>query len=594
MNYIAVMLLLAGWAPDCAAWQPASASRVKVSTALSKTGLEPGGSGVVAVVFDIDAKYHAQSHTPIGEENFPLEVVLSGGREVTVGTPVYPPGEDHEYKLLGKLNVYTGRVVVFVPVKVASDAKPGTVVLAGKAVYQVCDDGMCYAPERPALDVPLTIVAAGASVSDNRPELFKDYKPASETPAAAPKSSGSGARQSSAEWSTGFALGVAFLAGLLFNIMPCVLPVLPLKALGFYEASQHDRAKTFSFGIAFSLGLILVFTALALLVILSKSIFGHEFQWGQWFSIGWVVWAMTLVLVLLGASMLGAFTVNLPTSIYGLNFRHDTLSGNVMWGAFTAILSTPCTAPMFAYLLGWAVAQPVTVATLGMITVGLGMASPYLFLSAFPELARRFPRTGPASELVKQSMAFLMFGTAAWLVGPRLVGDPNQYWLIVAVVAWGSVFLAIRGATILKSSISVLVLSTLIVGLLGGSTVLAMKLTSKKEGWQPYTAQSFDDARKSGRIVLVKFTAAWCANCKYIEQTVYTDTRALNELKQRNVILLKADLTYADAPGWKLLNELGVSGIPFTAIYAPGAEKPETLASIYTTDGLIESLDGLP
>ena len=115
-------------------------------------------------------------------------------------------------------------------------------------------------------------------------------------------------------------------------MVPCVLPVLPLKAIGFYEASQHNRTRTLLLGFAFSCGLVAVFAVLGLVILLSKSLFGSQIQWGQQFSHPWFVWGVAVVLALLGLGMFGAFSVNLPTSVYGMDFRHDTISGNVMWG----------------------------------------------------------------------------------------------------------------------------------------------------------------------------------------------------------------------------------------------------------------------
>jgi thiol:disulfide interchange protein DsbD len=126
----------------------------------------------------------------------------------------------------------------------------------------------------------------------------------------------------------------------------------------------------------------------------------------------------------------------------------------------------------------------------------------------------------------------------------------------------------------------------IVAGLLG-----TLRLTAVPFTWQPFTPESFATARKSDQIVLVEFTASWCLNCKYIEQTVYHDPQTLEELRKHNVITLKADLTDYSAPGWALLNELGGTGIPFTAIYPATGDKPLTLESIYTTDTLLKTVN---
>jgi thiol:disulfide interchange protein DsbD len=299
--------------------------------------------------------------------------------------------------------------------------------------------------------------------------------------------------------------------------------------------------------------------------------------------------------------MLGAFSMRLPTSVYGLDFRHDTLSGNFLWGSLTAVLSTPCTAPLFPPVLAYALTLPRLEGFLLVIIVGCGMASPYLLLSAFPEVARRFPRTGAFSELVKQMMGFLMLGSAAFFAGLELVGEPNQWWVVYAVAAWGCLYMVVRTTQISKSSTSLYISTGLAVAVLAGGLVLALRLTDAFPSsstaaadtvqWQAYSPDALAVARRSNKPVVVDFTANWCLNCKYVEATVYHDPRTLDAIKRLGVVMLKADLTDHNAIGWPLLNELKSDGIPYTAVYLPNAPQPVGLASIYTTDTLLGILD---
>src|SRR4029079_11723689 len=133
------------------------------------------------------------------------------------------------------------------------------------------------------------------------------------------------------------------------------------------------------------------------------------------------VWGIVILLVICAAGMFGTVTLTLPTSLYNVDPRQDTVGGNIVFGAFTAILATPCTAPLLPPLLIWASARPAYIGAPAVMMVGVGMALPYLILSAMPELARKFPRTGPWSELFKQMMGFLMLAAAAYFAGGRLV-----------------------------------------------------------------------------------------------------------------------------------------------------------------------------
>jgi thiol:disulfide interchange protein DsbD len=240
-----------------------------------------------------------------------------------------------------------------------------------------------------------------------------------------------------------------------------------------------------------------------------------------------------------------------------------------------------------------------------MTSVGVGMALPYALLSAFPQAARSFPRTGPASELVKQAMAFPLIGTAAWLIGPRLVGDPQHWWLVVIVAIWGGAFVLVRSAQILKSSTGLLITSLISVLIVSGTIWTALQFnggfgTSKStvasdrlslNDWNAYSDDILAQALSTNRPVIVKFTASWCANCQVIEATVFRDAATLSALREREAILIKADLTRSEAPGWAKLNALGFTGIPLTAIYLPGKQdKPILLDSLYTSRDILAAI----
>jgi thiol:disulfide interchange protein len=549
--------------------------------------IEPGKTTPLKITLNIPDGFHAQSHEPLDENLIAFEVAITAGDGITVGKIDYPEPELKIYPAIGQMSVYGGEVVVNVPLTISSDARLDALSLVADVTYQICNDaGMCFAPQTKTVKIltpaagPVIEPTAMPAVVMQRASLF-----------------GFGTDLTSL-W---IVVPVGLVVGLLFNVMPCVLPVLPLKVVGFYEASQHHRGKAIAYGAAFSAGLISVFVALGLLVLLSKTLFGQTLQWGQWFAYAPVVWGMTILLVILGAGMLGAFAIRIPTSLYGLSFRHDTCSGNVSWGALTAILSTPCTAPMFAPLLGWASAQPVMSGFVAMLAVGVGMALPYFVLSAFPEAARSFPRTGPASELVKQALAFPLLGTAAWLIGPTLVGDPQHWWLVVLVMTWGALFVLIRAAQILKSSTGVLVTTALSVVVVGACVYVAISFNPvsttspvasaelQPGAWSAYSDDTLAAARAKGPVI-VKFTASWCANCQVIEATVFKNEDTLSTIRQQGAYLIKADLSKSTAPGWARLNALGQTGIPLTAVYLPGKEQPVLLDSLYTSTDLLAAL----
>lgn len=318
--------------------------------------------------------------------------------------------------------------------------------------------------------------------------------------------------------------------------------------------------------------------------------------WGDWFQKPWFVWPVTAILVLMALGMFGLFTFRLPLGVYTIDPKHDTYAGNFLFGILTAVLSTPCTAPLFPGLLAWAVLQAQNggrAVGVGVITmVGVGMALPYLLLSAFPGMARRIPRTGAWSELVKQLMGFLILGVAVYFAGQR-IGSGNQFmWGVFAVAIAAGIFLVVRTAQLMRRTGPVVISALIAAGLVYGTYTLARTLNRPAAvQWTHYSDEALAAARGQGKMALVKFTANWCANCQYVEATVFNDPAALAALRDDQVVMLKADLTNADAPGSDLLAQLNPGGgIPLTAVYSPKREQPYVLKSVYRTPALLSAL----
>ena len=382
----------------------------------------------------------------------------------------------------------------------------------------------------------------------------------------------------------------AFVVGVVFNAVPCVLPVLPLKAMGFYEVAQHDRAKCVALGAVFSLGLVATFGVLAVVVVVL-----NLFDWGQQFGNPWFAGALVLVLLAMAAGMFGLFSVGLPSRVYALAPRHDTYGGNFAFGVLTAVLSTPCTFGAFLGVLVWAAAAGTAVGVALVMTVGVGMASPYLLLSAFPQLARNFPRSGPWAEVVKQMMGFLLVATALFFARPflpALLRDETFWWLLFGVVAVAGLFLLARTASLAPRVGPVAVASIVALLLVGPALAATLRLTDVPLRWVDYSPAALADARASGLPVMVKFTADWCANCHYLDATVYADDAVVDAVESSGAVAIKADLSDESAVGWALLREVSpVGAIPITAVWPAGADRPAVLTGLHSEEELIAALD---
>lgn len=584
--------------PGIAAAAPQGGKRAEITKAvLNVSALQPGKAATAAVVLDIKPGFHAQSRTPTESYLIKFAATPQPHPALEFGEPIYPEGKIIPFNTPPQLSVYEGQVVIRIPVKVKADAPLGPTKLAGSLKFQICDDHVCYMPETAPFTIAAEIVAADKAVQPNEPKLFED---AEKTPAAPPATQRAGAGEfvvgprdgtgggGIESYSIPAALGLAFLIGIVFNAVPCVLPVLPLKAMGFYEVSQHNRGKSIAFGLAFSLGVVAAFATLGMLVVVLK-----KFTWGQIFSNPWFSSALAVVLVVMALNMFGLFTVNLPSGAYGFSPRHDTYFGNFLFGILTAALSTPCTFGLFVGLLGWALAHPPAVGLLAVITVGAGMAFPYLLLSAFPEVARRFPRTGPWPEVVKQFMGFLLLGVAVFFAlgwVNRVVGTPNGWWVIFAIVVAGAGFIVARAIHYAKSPVAPAVAVAIALLMVVPGFVAARQLTVKPYHWTPYSPEALTAAKASNKIVLVEFTASWCANCHTVEALVLNRAPVQRDVDKLDVQMIKADLTTESAAGWTLLRDLGGEGIPMTVVYAPALPEPIRLVGLYNVDNLRAAL----
>ena len=526
----ALLLLLASASPALA--QRATIEKAVVNV----SGLRPGDKATVAVVLDIKPGYHAQSRTPSQDYYVKFDAKLDDIPAIKPGEVVYPKGEEKTYPALGKLHVYEGQTVVRIPIEVKPDAPAGPLKITGRLKFQICDDSVCFPPESPKFTIETKVVGKDEPVTAVEPDLFKAADVGNGSASSSPASVQIFGRDLTSDAYVLAFVG-AFIVGIIFNVMPCVLPVVPLKAIGFYEVSQHNRAKSIALGAVFSFGLIAAFATLALFVVVLRKL-----DWGELFQLMWFRVAIIVVLLAMAVSTFGFFSVNVPTALYRVTPRHDTYVGNFLFGILTAALSTPCTFGMFVGLLTWALTQPAVIGGSLITTVGVGMAFPYFVLSAFPGLARRFPRTGPWAELVKQMMGFLLLGTAIYFAKPffeRLLrSESNEHlasdvfwWTLFAVVAVAGAFLLVRTLQFAKRLTPRLVGVAVALLLVVPTFLAARNFTYHPHDWVNFSDAALAQARATGKPVLVEFTADWCGNCHFVEAFVLNNRGVVATLK---------------------------------------------------------------
>jgi thiol:disulfide interchange protein DsbD len=307
-----------------------------------------------------------------------------------------------------------------------------------------------------------------------------------------------------------------------------------------------------------------------------------------------------VVIGVMAIGMAGFFALRLPDWVYMVEAKHDSYAGSFGFGIMTAVLSTPCTAPLMGTAVAWATTQsPATILTV-FAAVGMGMALPYLVLSAFPSLVDKMPRTGPASDLIKQVMGLLLLAAAAYFIGAGTAGlfvtppEPpsHLYWWFVAVLgASAGGWLAWRTIALSRKFVNRIVFGGLGVFILAVSVLIGVSQTTKGPiDWTYYTPERLAAAQQDGRVVVIDFTAEWCANCKTLETFVLNLPSVARELNADDVAAIKVDLTGNNEAGNALLKAANRVTIPLLLVY--GRDGSVVLnASDYTPQQVIDAIN---
>lgn len=390
------------------------------------------------------------------------------------------------------------------------------------------------------------------------------------------------------------AILLALLGGLVLNAMPCVFPVLSLKCLALVRASAAEKAHARAEGLGYTLGILLCFGTLAgVLIALQQA--GSAIGWGfQLQSPGFVV-AMCVVIFLVGLNLRGVF--ELPVLLGDASVRAGnthSFGGSMATGALATLVATPCTAPFMATAIGAALAQPPLVALVIFLSLGLGLALPFLLLSWFPSLLRWMPKPGAWMETMRHILAWPMFATVVWLLW--------VLWMQVAliplgggiVLCLGGVYAVLRYAPRHKPAL-VALFAALAIAL---PTLLPESMMHQQaadtSSTVSYSAEKLDALRKENRAVFVDATAAWCITCQ-VNRKVALDTEETHALfAQKNIVFMEADWTRRNPEITDFLKRFGAQGVPLYVYFPPDQGAPRVLPQLLTPSIVRQAIDGAP
>lgn len=394
--------------------------------------------------------------------------------------------------------------------------------------------------------------------------------------------------------------------GLILNLMPCVFPVLSIKAISLVEQAKKSPGAVRMKGLVFTLGVIVSMLALAALMLALRA-GGQQIGWGFQLQSPLFVTLLIYLLLAVGLNLSGVFEFGGSLAGVGDSLtRGDGMRASFFTGVLATLVATPCTAPLMAPAIGAALTLPALSALLIFTALGLGLALPFLILSFAPVMRKVLPKPGAWMDTLKQIFAFPMYGAAAWLLwvlvqqtSPGGLAAALLGMLLIALAAWS--FQKSRGAT---GGARVAALSTAVLSL---AVALYMPtrvdaITTPPAGarntdeWRAYDAAALKELVATGQPVLVNFTASWCLTCLVNERNAFADTAVQDTFKRKGVVLMKGDWTNREPQITQALSEFGRAGVPLYVLYnaRPKALEPLVLPQLLTADLVRDSFAQLP
>lgn len=552
-----------------------------------------GKPGTIVLHFDIAPHYY------LYRGRIHARILTPG---VTAGDLQTPAGIKEHDPYLGDVEIYHDAVDAALPYS-AAGAMPAT--LKVDVSYQGCHEvepKICYPPNTETFTLPTSgggpIGAAGGgnAVNGGAP---RDSITASLTTAAGPTVSAlpeSGA-QTSSPISTGLALALllAFAGGLILNLMPCVLPVLAIKAVGVLESGEsRQRARVHAF--AYATGVVCTFLAIGLAILGLRGA-GQAVGWGTQLQQPVVVAVLACVLFAVGLSMSGVFQFGTRLGNLGASLtRRGGAAGHFFTGVLAVIVASPCTAPFMGAALAYAFIAPAAHELLVMLTLGIGLALPLTLIGLVPALARLLPRPGRWMETLKQVLAFPMYLSAVWLVwvlAHQRGADAVALVLIAMVLLAAASWWHGRGypGRGFGHAFTVVLALAAVVSLYGVSHVAPPTRVASTDGsvvaFSPARLQAL---REAGTPVFVSIGADWCVTCKANEYAVLDTQGFRSLLASTGAVYMKGDWTDVNSEIGTYLRQFHSPGVPLYVVYPRGGGAGRALPTVLTASLVRDAL----
>ena len=569
----------------------------------SAGALAKGSSVTVDVT--IPDNWHVNANIAADEFLKPSSIEISA-QGIHFGEPKWPePIKEYSEALDLENLVFKGHFQITLPIE-GVDSGYDSLTTSATFHYQACDNSICLAPSQ----VTFGVGTPSLNKKSNTPptSTIKKNDDHSQSTSIVPQDNVT--EESSA--STLILLLSALLGGIILNLMPCVLPVLSLKLFSLIKQAGESRKRLLTLGIATTTGILTSFWVLAGIVAIIKAGGGNA-GWGMQFQSAGFIAFMVVILTAFAMSFFGVFEIWIPgsaTTRMDFTSRKQGFAGAFFTGALLVLLSTPCSAPFLGTAMGFAFTTSTPVLFLFFTAAGLGLALPYMLVSAFPKVLKVFPKPGAWMVTLQKIMGVLLLATVVWLLWIVHEQSGNFGVGIFAAISLLSIALSFAIGNIAPPGVAFFreVLAV------GGSVVLlfviwfafaspkyedevdarfkarSVQLVTE-DGWYRYTPEVIEDFAKAGRTVFIDATADWCITCKANEAAVLNREDFKRAMDSLNVALVKADWTRETPEVTKLLRSMGKSGVPAYAIYPAGDQSRQiVLPELLTTGAIVEKI----
>ncbi len=389
---------------------------------------------------------------------------------------------------------------------------------------------------------------------------------------------------------------LAILGGLILNLMPCVFPVLSLKALSFASQSQADSKSHKAHGWAYTAGAVGSFALIAIIILVAQSA-GESLGWGFQLQNPVFVGFLVYLFFVMGLILSGFVTLAGGWMGWGQNLTSgDGLQASFFTGILAAVVASPCSGPFMATALGIAITQPPIVGLLIFSCLGFGMALPFLLLSYNPKLINLLPAPGVWMDTLKQFFSYPLFATGIWLLwvlGRQINVDAAILVLSGCLLICFGVWLSMRSPS---STIGKGIKTLSVLGMFILAISFALKTPSLRDGpefaWVGYTPAKLEKLRQSNTPVFIDLTADWCITCKLNERVALNKADVHAKAKQLGIVMMKGDWTNEDPAITELLAEYGRNGVPLYLMYPNnGTEKAQVLPQILTKGAVLKAME---